>query len=87
MSEWQSIETAPRDGRKLLLFYINRNGLPRTVVGGWVTDEEAAETDADGVGLEAGWYERIDNWGDYYQVAIHEGEPTHWMPLPPPPQD
>lgn len=82
---WRPIETAPKDGRMMLLFYTNSNGLPRVVVAGWLTDDEAAETDADGFGLEAGWYERIDNWGEYYQVAIHEGEPTHWMPLPPAP--
>ena len=52
----------------------------------WVTDEEAAETDEDGVGLEAGWYESIDNWNDYSQVAIHAGEPTHWMRVPSPPE-
>lgn len=41
--------------------------------------------DADGVGLEGGWYECINNWDDYTEVAIHEGEPSHWMPLPAPP--
>ena len=86
-SQWRPIETAPKDGRKMLLTYKNRNGKRRTVVGGWVTDEEAAETDTDGVGLEAGWYERIDNWDDYYQIAIHEGEPDHWMPLPSQPKE
>jgi hypothetical protein len=85
--EWQPIETAPKDGRKLILFYMNRNNKARTVMATWVTDEEAAETDTDGVGLEAGWYESIDNWSDYSQVAIFEGEPTHWMPLPLPPKD
>ena len=80
--EWLPIETAPRDGRKLILFYLNRNNKSRTVMARWVTDEEAAETDADDVGLEGGWYECIDNWDDYCQIAIHEGEPTHWMPLP-----
>lgn len=84
---WQPISTAPKDGRKMLLFYLNANGQARRVIGGWVTAEEAAETDADDVGLEAGWYERIDNWPDYYQVAINEGEPTHWMPLPAAPQE
>jgi hypothetical protein len=84
---WQPIETAPKDGRKLVLSYTNSHGKHRTVFGCWVTDEEAAETDADGVGLEAGWYESIDNWPDYTQVAIHEGEPTHWMPLPQPPKE
>jgi len=82
---WMPIETAPKDGRKIILFYRNRNDKARTVMASWVTDEEAAETDEDGVGLTAGWYEAIDNWDDYTAVAIHEGEPTHWMPLPPPP--
>ena len=84
---WQPIETAPKDGRKLILAYLNGHGLQRTVMACWVTDEEAAETDADGVGLEAGWYECIDNWPDYTQVAIHEGEPSHWMPHPAAPQE
>jgi hypothetical protein len=79
---WQPIATAPQTGRKVIMFYLNRNSLPRTVIARWITDEQAAETDGDGVGLEAGWYECIDNWDDYTEVAIHEGEPTHWMPLP-----
>lgn len=32
--------------------------------------------------IKAGWYERIDNWGDFSSVAVCEGEVTHWMPLP-----
>lgn len=78
---WQPIETAPKDGRKIILFYLNSHKRPRTVMAAWLTDDAAAEADADDVGLEAGWYECIDNWEDYIQVAIHEGEPTHWMPL------
>jgi hypothetical protein len=83
--DWQPIETAPKDGNKIILYYQNRHNFGRTVMGCWVTDEQANETDTDGVGLEAGWYEQIDNWDDYAQIAIHEGEPTHWMPLPKPP--
>jgi len=82
---WQRIETAPKTGRKVILFYLNRNNIPRTVMARWLSDDEAAETDTDCVGLEGGWYECIDNWDDYTEVAIHEGEPTYWMPLPPPP--
>lgn len=86
---WQPIETAPKTGRKVILFYLNRNKLPRTVMARWLTDEQAAESDGDGVGLEGGWYECIDNWDSYTEVAIHEGEPSHWMPLPaaPKPED
>lgn len=79
---WQLIETAPKTGKKVILFYLNRNNFPRTVMARWLTDDEAAETDTDCVGLEGGWYECIDNWDDYTEVSIHEGEPTHWMPLP-----
>lgn len=85
MSEWQPIESAPRDGRKIILFYINRAKRGRTVFASWLTEERANDIDAEGVDLGEGWYERIDNWPDYTHIAIHEGEPTHWMPLPPPP--
>ena len=85
MSEWQPIETAPRTGEKLIVFYRNGNNKARTVMARWLTEEQAVELDADDVGLECGWYECIDNWDDYTDVAIHEGEPTHWMPLPKPP--
>jgi hypothetical protein len=86
LMQWQPIETAPKTGRKIILFYLNRNGLARRVMGRWLTDDEANVSDTDGVGLEAGWYECIDNWPDYTEVAIHEGDPTHWMPLPPTPE-
>ena len=85
LGAWQPIATAPMTGKKVILFYMNRNAKARTVMARWLTDEQAAETDADGVGLEGGWYECIDNWDDYTGVAIHEGEPSHWMPLPAPP--
>lgn len=83
---WRTIDSAPMDGRKIILAYMNRNGLKRTVMGHWLTDEAAAEIDHEGAGLEGGWYEQIDNWDDYSEVRIYEGEPTHWMPLPPPPE-
>jgi hypothetical protein len=85
LGAWLPIATAPQTGRKVIVFYLNRNNLPRTVMARWLTDEQAAETDADDVGLKGGWYECIDNWDDYTEVAVHEGEPTHWMPLPSPP--
>jgi hypothetical protein len=82
---WQPIESAPKTGRKVILFYKNRLHVGRTVIARWLTDEQATEIDGDGVGLEGGWYECIDNWDDFTEVAIHEGEPSHWMPFPAPP--
>ena len=62
MNEWQSIETAPKDG---------------TVVDLWVS-EDGRYTDCqfDG-GL---WLHTQD--GLTYSLG---SDPTHWMPLPPPP--
>ena len=87
LGAWHPISTAPKDGRKVIVFYTNCNSRPRRVMARWLTDEQAAESDGDDVGLEAGWYECIDNWDDYTEVAIHEGEPTYWMPLPAYPHD
>ena len=34
-----------------------------------------------------GWWEVIDNWGEFGFVKVHEGEPTHWMMMPIPPRE
>lgn len=36
--------------------------------------------------VKESWHEMIDNWGDFNGVHICEGEVTHWMPLPDPPE-
>ena len=82
---WRPIESAPKTGRKVILFYKNRLNVGKTVIARWLTDEQATEIDVDDAGLESGWYECIENWGDFTDVVIHEGEPSHWMPLPAPP--
>lgn len=72
MSEWQPIETAPRNGEEtsqvgpdLLLYY------PDTGM------------------LEGHYFQRLDKPDDLHdgwETCIgFIGEPTHWMPLPPPP--
>lgn len=85
--DWQPIETAPKTGKKVLLFYVNQSNNGRTVVARWLGKEEVEEIDEEGVGLMEGWYECIDNWDDYTDIAICEGYPTLWMPLPLPPSD
>jgi hypothetical protein len=64
MSEWQPIETAPKDAGSLVVW----NG-ERYAVAEW-TDYY-------------GWWEkRKDPLGEPYGIRP---QPTHWMPLPPPP--
>lgn len=79
MSDWQPIDTAPKDGTVILL------------AGGTWGDDELA--DAPRV-MAARWYKT--NRGNYcwnaceaeagYSIFPYKN-PTHWMPLPEPPEN
>lgn len=71
MSKWQPIETAPRDGRQVLL---SGSWDGRAWVWqGWFDHED-----------ERGWFAAGSHWTDAYDGSLEH--PTHWMPLPPPPE-
>lgn len=89
MINWQPIDTAPRDGTWILLCggetseddYLSV-GVPisRPVVGRFIWDE-----DFNGI--------YPDKFYDTWDICYWDGEwrtqyenPTHWMPLPPPPK-
>lgn len=93
---WTSVTKAlPKSGVVVLACYRNRLGNLRRIRAMWTAakTEEADSDDAheeydeatDTYYVPEGWYECIDNWGDYSSVAVTEGEVTHWMPLPQPP--
>jgi hypothetical protein len=73
--DWQPIETAPKDGTSMLLFYKSVG-----VVYGdfdhigtcdwWITFSEPGKT---------------TDWIQWYLAT--EEDPTHWMPIPPAPID
>lgn len=73
---WQPIETAPKDGTKILLYVRIRSvleddfSIPEIVVGYFDPNEFARE-----------WYivERTPE-------NTYVDQPTHWMPLPEPPK-
>ncbi len=73
MSEWQPIETAPKDGQHVLLA-ITEDGPPGL---GYVS-EGYYEEDGD-----RGWYSANTHWTDSYDGSLF---PSHWMPLPKPPE-
>lgn len=85
MSEWQAIETAPRDGTRLLLWCVSATpdeGPPEEdicAVGYWDADERFwdRETRSHVTGR---WIGKPDT---YYAIYL---TPTHWMPLPRPPK-
>ncbi len=68
---WQPIETAPKDGRRII---VSCDGRVRTAY--WTDNGEARRP-------KPYWY---------YDSAmgvkwVRNNPPTHWMPLPEPPQD
>ena len=62
-ANWQPIETAPRDGTKILVYRGNEPGSEKVRVG-------------------------VDYWlfGQWYK-SRHWPQPTHWQPLPEPPEE
>ena len=97
---WISVTDAlPKSGVTVLACYRNRLGKLRRIRAYWIaaktveanTDDwdQCSEYDeaTDTYYVTEGWYECIDNWGDYSAVAVSEGEVTHWMPLPEAPQE
>lgn len=95
MSEWQSIETAPKNGTWILVndpegvadslscesaYDIERAPRLHVFMAQWVEKEWiACFGEVDGWGCPSGGY---DHW-----VAGLIAKPTHWMPLPAPPAE
>ena len=70
--EWQPIDTAPKDMD--ILLYCQRRGIVR---GHWNTDEY-------GRNPAPYWtHDRERTWG---VRETRDDQPTHWMPLPQPPE-
>lgn len=76
MTDWQPIETAPRDGTAVLGYGVapySEDGMEITVVC-WVENEKFPHL--------SGWHSRYSGFEDLNTSR----QPTHWMPLPEPPK-
>lgn len=77
MTGWQPIETAPKDGTPCIVF------MPGAQHRAGFSFEDRIGEAAFGAYKEGQWAWANDScsccWGSCF------GEPTHWMPLPPPP--
>lgn len=85
MSEWKTIETAPKN-TKVLAAYRNSLGNWRIITAcyhtqlPWSDDHELGADDPEYA--PEGWYEESDSSETIYPTSY---PPTHWMPLPLPP--
>lgn len=81
---WRDVESAPKDGRVVLLGKFNSHNKWRTMRGQWFSADAIAETWEDPDDAPEGWYETSVEAEDMPNVWYTE--PTHWMPLPPAPK-
>lgn len=72
---WQPIETAPKDGTEIIAMYMH---IDTQIVHNafWLEDEEGKDT---------GWWSYDKSEVSRVQLDDY-WTPTHWMPLPPPPE-
>lgn len=74
---WNPIEAAPKDGSYILLYFPKMPPWAQVSVGSWEPQEHAAKPRP----YWTSQHERI--WGI---PTLRERQPTHWQPLPPPPE-
>ena len=74
MTEWQPIETAPKDGTPILIYGSNGRGVKQMTTALWDRDSE-----------ELGKWKLCvaDGWEC---EEFLKREPTHWQSLPAPPK-
>lgn len=78
MTDWQPIETAPKDGTHILAF------MEGAVIEAWWEDMSYGEPDRAGMGE---WEcPRLSSHGCGCCCSTNDW-PTHWMPLPTPPTE
>jgi hypothetical protein len=77
---WQPIETAPKDGTRILVTNAKGDIDVGSYCEDWVTHTEFVRKAKDGDVYKT-VRENIGYWETNYAYC-----PTHWMPLPPPPE-
>ena len=75
---WQPIETAPKDGRRVLCWAVGW----RPCFLEWKTNRRIADYRAEWPSDVASSYFGDPNEDDDYHLARAENAPTHWLPIP-----
>jgi len=81
MSEWQPIDTAPKDGTKILAYTHDGLNGPEYAVLSWYIHEGYVFKE-----MEGGLYMKVLSNSEWWDGAPYTPFPaTHWQPLPTPP--
>ena len=82
MTEWISIDSAPKDGTEIILMKGSR-----VTCGSWqVFVETESHYDSSGNYIGSDEIDCGASWCSYDGGFCEDDEPTHWMPLPEPPE-
>lgn len=84
MTEWQPIESAPKDGTEILACV---NGFVPAVAWWEELPDDIMEHISEREkwrSVEAAEFETEEQWMEHWTGSWYE--PTHWMPLPEPPE-
>jgi hypothetical protein len=82
VSNWQPIETAPKGSKSVLLGCdYDRHGKQRVTLAWW--DEQFEPSAVSGCWIEGWFYDPQEDQNEPMRV---EFRPSHWMPLPEPPE-
>ena len=90
MSDWQPIETAPKDGTHILAI-LHRDKAEDIDGARWPAFREVREIwyrPYMNLGMWLPWHagDPFDSYEGLADCHMGDGIPTHWMPLPQPPE-
>jgi Protein of unknown function (DUF551) len=96
MNEWKPIETAPKDGARILCYWPRyeydwcedpNEGSEEILIAWWVVNGRIVSAHKDGrwPKVTEGYFHDTCESDDYGLAMAGHG-PTHWMPLPVPPK-
>lgn len=76
INERQPIDTAPKDGRNIIVFWCDETDQEYAAIAWFRTWVEVCDLGGDWKPDDEGWWTYINS---HTQEMIH---PTHWIPLP-----